>query len=139
MCINNGSCASAQFVPTGERLNIPIHTCSVPPALFVKHDEAVFQFPKLTWHYLLQHVPKLGVISQFLLNPVHVICPKHPSIQNTLLYCVSNPHCQAPDNYPLLAHLSYCQILFFLQTDRALHHFITVCGCHQTCSILNLH
>ena len=26
-CVNNGSCASARFVPTGERLNIPMHTC----------------------------------------------------------------------------------------------------------------
>ena len=25
-CINNGSCASARFVSSGERLNIPMHT-----------------------------------------------------------------------------------------------------------------
>ncbi len=28
-CVNNGSRASARFVPTGERLNIPMHTCSI--------------------------------------------------------------------------------------------------------------
>ncbi len=28
-CVNNGSCASARFVPIVERLNIPMHTCSI--------------------------------------------------------------------------------------------------------------
>ena len=28
-CVNKGSCASVRFVPTVERLNIPMHTCSI--------------------------------------------------------------------------------------------------------------
>ncbi len=28
-CVNNGSYASARFVPSGERLNIPMHICSI--------------------------------------------------------------------------------------------------------------